>query len=30
VCYEELRRVTPRTSSERLQLLNAELDRYAV
>lgn len=28
--YEEVRRVTPRTSQERADLLNAELDRYAV
>ncbi|MFN8667687.1 MAG: thiamine pyrophosphate-dependent enzyme [Gemmatimonadaceae bacterium] len=28
--YEEVRRVTPRTSQERSDLLNAELDRYAV
>lgn len=28
--YEELRRVPPRTASERITLLNAELDRYAV
>ncbi len=30
VPYEELRRVPPRTAQERLTLLNAELDRYAV
>jgi|CXWL01.1.fsa_nt_gi 2-oxoglutarate ferredoxin oxidoreductase subunit beta len=28
--YEELRRVPPRTAEERVQLLNTELDRYAV
>ncbi len=28
--YEEVRRVTPRTPQERTDLLNAELDRYAV
>ena len=28
--YEQLRRVAPRTAEERLTLLNAELDRYAV
>lgn len=28
--YEEVRRVTPRTPEERTDLLNAELDRYAV
>lgn len=28
--YEEVRRVTPRTAVERVTLLNAELDRYAV
>ena len=28
--YEEVRRVTPRTAQERTDLLNAELDRYAV
>jgi 2-oxoglutarate ferredoxin oxidoreductase subunit beta len=28
--YEDVRRVAPRTADERLQLLNAELDQYAV
>ena len=28
--YEDVRRVAPRTVEERMQLLNAELDRYAV
>jgi len=28
--YEEVRRVTPRTAAERVALLEAELDRYAV
>lgn len=28
--YEEIRRVAPRTAAERVTLLNAELDRYAV
>ncbi len=28
--YEDLRRVAPKTSQERIALLNAELDRYAV
>jgi hypothetical protein len=28
--YEELRSVTPRTTAERLQLLDEELGRYAV
>jgi hypothetical protein len=29
-CYEDLRRVPPRTVDERVQLLERELDRYAV
>lgn len=29
-CYEVLRRVAPRTAEERLQLIEKELDRYAV
>ena len=28
--YEETRRVPPRTNAERVTLINAELDRYAV
>ena len=28
--YEEIRRVPPRTAEERLTLINAELDRYAI
>jgi 2-oxoglutarate ferredoxin oxidoreductase subunit beta len=29
-CYEDLRRVAPKTAEERITLMNAELDRYAV
>jgi 2-oxoglutarate ferredoxin oxidoreductase subunit beta len=29
-CYEDLRRVTPRSAEERLQRIEKELDRYAV
>jgi 2-oxoglutarate ferredoxin oxidoreductase subunit beta len=29
-CYEDLRRVPPKTAEERITLMNAELDRYAV
>ena len=29
-CYEDLRRVAPKTAEERVTLMNAELDRYAV
>jgi 2-oxoglutarate ferredoxin oxidoreductase subunit beta len=28
--YEETRRVTPRTATERIALIDAELDRYAI
>ena len=28
--YDEIRRVAPRTADERLALIDAELDRYAV
>ena len=30
LCYEDVRRVPPKTAQERIALLNAEFDRYAV